>query len=200
MTPPVTASGCPPMGTRPGGVAPGWRRTAMLLVCCGAGLRLPWRPRAVGTSWAGLCCYWAPCPDAPSCGPIVTFPSFSSRSFVARYGVLFETARGPEMEWRPGTFEFDPATGRFDRGEMVPLATTRAARAREAVQASAARRLPSAPRARCHAGFAAPSGARFACRQGIWRGHVPGPVLAPAAFPNRSDAPRWSPPSRRPWA
>lgn len=50
---------------------------------------------------------------------------------MARYGVVFETARGPKVQWRPGTFEFDAATGRFDRGGMVPTASTRAARIRD---------------------------------------------------------------------
>jgi hypothetical protein len=50
---------------------------------------------------------------------------------VAKYGVLFETSRGPEVEYRPGTWEVDPRTGRVDRGELVPLASTRALRARE---------------------------------------------------------------------
>ncbi|KAL4433769.1 hypothetical protein ABPG75_000210 [Micractinium tetrahymenae] len=83
-------------------------------------LRQPPPPRKRGRFWLGR---WL--------ARYILTPVFG---FVARYGVLFETARGPEMEWRPGTFEFDPVTGRFDRGEMLPLATTRAARAREAAQ------------------------------------------------------------------
>ncbi|PRW58310.1 hypothetical protein C2E21_3288 [Chlorella sorokiniana] len=59
-------------------------------------------------------------------------PQGYDASFVARWGVLFETARGPEVQYRPGTFEVDPVTGRVDRGELVPVAQTRLARMREA--------------------------------------------------------------------
>ena len=67
-----------------------------------------------------------------------TFLSPALCSFVARYGVLFETTRGPPMKFRPGTWEFDPATGRYDRGAMVPLtaAESRAARAWEVARVS----------------------------------------------------------------
>ncbi|PRW60718.1 hypothetical protein C2E21_0718 [Chlorella sorokiniana] len=53
-----------------------------------------------------------------------------SASFVARFGVLFETSRGPAMKYQPGTWQFDPATGTFDRGRMVPLSPLESRRAR----------------------------------------------------------------------
>ncbi|PRW60571.1 rhamnose-binding lectin-like [Chlorella sorokiniana] len=53
-----------------------------------------------------------------------------SASFVARFGVLFETSRGPSVKYQPGTWQFDPATGTFDRGRMVPLSPLESRRAR----------------------------------------------------------------------
>jgi hypothetical protein len=35
------------------------------------------------------------------------------------------------LSCRPGTFEFDPVTGKIDRGELVPVASTRAMKAKE---------------------------------------------------------------------
>lgn len=65
----------------------------------------------------------------------------ASCSFVDRFGVLFEMASGPESVYRPGTFEWDPVTGTFDRGEMVPLThtQTRAMKARHIAKVSSAR-------------------------------------------------------------
>lgn len=88
---------------------------------------------------APACCHCRGAPGPPAhctASRLALFVTLSPqcllrRSFVARFGVVFETARGPKVQWRPGTFEFDQATGRFDRGGMVPTASTRAARVRD---------------------------------------------------------------------
>ncbi|PSC71772.1 T9SS C-terminal target domain-containing [Micractinium conductrix] len=51
--------------------------------------------------------------------------------YVGRYGVLFETSRGPDATYSPGTFEWDPATGRYDRGSLVTATHTHAQQAHE---------------------------------------------------------------------
>ena len=56
--------------------------------------------------------------------------------------VLVLCALIPYIFCRPGSFEINPATGKLDRGTMVPLACTRAQRAHSIAQAcSVATRL-----------------------------------------------------------
>ena len=40
--------------------------------------------------------------------------------FVARFGALFQSSRGPPVKLIEGTYEFDRAVGRTDRGVVVP--------------------------------------------------------------------------------
>lgn len=52
--------------------------------------------------------------------------------FLARWGVLFETTKGPRVRYEPGTYDY--VSGKLDRGKPVYISKTRFEKAREVLQ------------------------------------------------------------------
>ncbi len=83
MTQRSAASGCPPRATMPGQHRLGRLQPTTLPTAFTLG---------IFDEPCLFCCTWKACPQPGS--------SVVHRSFVARWGVMFETARGPEAQYR----------------------------------------------------------------------------------------------------